>query len=155
MCDEKLFQSRNGIFLYSAISNLRYSWTELLENWQMRGLRARMGNSSFYFKFRLNRVDVERATELQATSTSALVLHDKTLKKETVRHTCRGVESRLFRPRTPWMNKPQWMNSFSSFSIFCWHCLIRVWTSLLLTRGAEKEVPSSALLLTLSTWSLL
>ena len=139
MCDEKLFQSRNGIFLYSAISNLRYSWTELLENWQMRGLRARMGNSSFYFKFRLNRVNVERATEIQATSTSAFVLHDKTLKKETVRHTCRGVESLLFRPRTPWMNKPQWMNSFSSLPIFCWLCLIRVWTSLLLTRALKRK----------------
>ena len=73
----------------------------------MRGLRARLGNSSFYFQFRLNRVNVERATEIQATSTSAFVLHDKTLKKETVRHTCRGVESLLFRPRTPGMNKPQ------------------------------------------------
>ena len=108
---------------------------------------ARSWNSCFYFKL----------TELQATSTStsAQVLHEKTLKKETVRHTCRSVESLVFRPRTRGMNKPQRMNSFSTFPTFCWLCLIRVWASSLLTRGAEKEVPSSALFLTLSTWSLL
>ena len=61
---------------------------------------------------------MEGATELQATSTSAWVLHDKTLKKETIRHTCKGVESLLFRPRTPGMNKPQRMNSLSHFPSF-------------------------------------
>ena len=61
---------------------------------------------------------MERATELQATSTSAQVLHEKTLKNETVKHTCRSEKSLLSRPRTREMNKPQRMKSFSHFPSF-------------------------------------
>lgn len=68
------------IVLYPAISNLRDSWTELLEIWQMNGLRVRIGNSSFYFSPNLR---TDRATEIQASSISSHVLRDKKTDFET------------------------------------------------------------------------
>ena len=61
---------------------------------------------------------MEGTTDFQANSISAQVLHEKTLKNETVKHTCRSEKSLLFRPRTHEMNKPQRMNPFSHFPSF-------------------------------------